>query len=205
MLNLFYSPGACSQASHIALEEAGADYKQTLVDFKTSEQTDAGFLAINPLGRVPALATDAGILTETPAILVYIAHTNPDLNLALSDDPWAFAQVQSFNSFLASTVHVNHAHGRRGSRWADQQSSYDDMRQKLPQTMSACIQLVEDRMQTPWVMGDAYTICDPYLFTIANWLEADGVTLQNYPRVADHHTRMAARPAVIRALAKEQA
>ena len=73
MLKLFYAPGTCALASHIALEEAGADYKAERLNFKSNQQNSPEYLAINPKGRVPALVTDKGSLTETPAILAYVA------------------------------------------------------------------------------------------------------------------------------------
>ena len=118
MFKLYYAPGTCALASHIALEEAGADYTAERLDFKNNQQTTPDYLAINPKGRVPALVTDTGILTETPAILAFIAQSFPKAKLAPLDDPFAFAQVQSFNSYLCSTVHVSHAHKMRGYRWA---------------------------------------------------------------------------------------
>jgi glutathione S-transferase len=203
-MKLFYAPGTCALASHIALEEAGADFTAIRVDFSKDEQRQPEYLKINAKGRVPALMTDRGVLTENVAILAFIAQFYPAAKLAPLDDPFAFAQVQAFNSYLASTVHVAHAHGRRGYRWADNQSSFDDMKRKLPETMNACFDLIEREMfKGPWVMGEAYTICDPYLFTISEWLEGDGVDPKRFPKVHDHRTRMYERPAVKRALAKE--
>ena len=95
MFKLYYAPGTCALASHIALEEAGASYAAERLDFKNSQQTTPQYLAINPKGRVPALVTDRGTLTETPAILVYIAQSFPQARL-VPDDPFAFAQAQSF-------------------------------------------------------------------------------------------------------------
>ena len=78
-----------------------------------------------------------------------------------------FAQVQSFNSYLCSTVHVAHAHKMRGYRWATEESSFADMKRMVPETMAACFALIErDMLKGPWVMGEQYTICDPYLFTL---------------------------------------
>jgi glutathione S-transferase len=203
-LKFFYGPGSCALASHIALEEAGADYTAHRMDLKAGDQRKPAYLAINPKGRVPALVTDRGILTENPAILAFVAQSFAKAKLAPLDDPFAFAAVQAFNSYLASTVHVAHAHGRRGYRWADDQSSFDDMKRKLPETMGACFDLIEHEMfKGPWVMGEAYTICDPYLFTIAEWLEDDGVDPARFPKVHDHRRRMAERPAVKRALTAE--
>ena len=166
MLKLYYAPGTCALASHIALEEAGAAYTAERLDFKNSQQTTPQYLAINPKGRVPALVTDRGILTETPAILAFIAQSSPQAKL-VPEDPFAFAQAQSFNSYLCSTVHINHAHKMRGYRWAVEESSFADMKRKVPETMAACFALIErDMLKGPWVMGEQYTVCDPYLFTL---------------------------------------
>jgi glutathione S-transferase len=202
MLTFYYAPSTCALASRIALEEAGASYQPVKIDFASSQQQSPDYLKINPKGRVPALATDRGILTETPAILAYIAQSFPAAKLAPIDDAFAFGQVQAFNSYLCSTVHVAHAHNRRGSRWADDPAAIAEMKRKVPQTMAACFKVIEEKMLVgPWVMGEAYTICDPYLYTLATWLEGDGVDPASFPKVHDHMRRMAARPAVQRASA----
>ncbi len=203
-LKLYYAPGTCALASHIALEEAGARYEAVRLNFRANQQQTPEYLAINPKGRVPALITDAGTLTETPAILAYIAQSFPAAGLAPLADAFAFARMQSFNSYLCSTVHVAHAHRMRGYRWADDPSAHDAMRKKVPATVGACFDLIERKMFTgPWVMGDRYSICDPYLFTLAQWLEGDSVDPAQFPQVFDHRRRVAERPAVKRALAAE--
>jgi glutathione S-transferase len=204
MFKLYYGPGTCARASHIALEEAGAAYTTERLDMKNNQQNSAEYLAINRKGRVPALITDHGTLTETPAILAFIAQSFPQAKLAPSDG-FAFAQAQSFNSYLCSTVHVAHAHKGRGTRWATEETSFADMKRKVPETMGACFALIEsDMLKGPWVMGEQYTICDPYLYTIASWLEGDGVDLATLPKVADHYKRMSERPAVQKVLADEK-
>lgn len=206
MMKLFYAPGTCSLASHIALEEVGVPYEACRVDFSRAEQTKPDYLAVNPKGRVPALATDRGTLTETPAILAFIAQSFPEARLAPLDDPFEFARLQSFLSYLCSTVHVAHAHARRGARWADDPAAHEAMKAKVPQNMADCFALVEASMFAgPFVMGGTYTIADPYLFTIAGWLEADGVDPGRFPKILDHRNRMAERPAVARVLAQVRA
>jgi glutathione S-transferase len=205
MLKLFYTPGTCALASRIALEDAGAKFDIVRVDFSKQEQRSPEYLKINPKGRVPALSTDKGILTETPAILVYIAQTFPEAELAPLDDPFAFAEMQAFNTYIASTVHVNHAHGRRGARWASQESSFADMKAKVPETMLGAMELIEFGMlEGPWVMGERYTVADPYLFTMSRWLEGDGVDIDRLPRIKDHMDRMSMLESVKRALADMQ-
>lgn len=206
MLKLFYARGTISLASHIALEEAGADHEVVRVDFASAQQKTPDYLAVNPKGRVPALVTDRGILTETPAVLTYIAQIYPDAGLAPADDPFAYAQLQSFCAYLCSTVHVSHAHMWRGVRWADDEASQAAMKARAPKNMADGIALVETEMFAgPWVMGEQYTIADPYLFTIATWLERDEVDPARFPNVLDHRNRMHERAAVKRALAIQNA
>jgi glutathione S-transferase len=206
MMKLYYAPGTCALASHIALEETGVEYSTVRINFATSEQRSAEYLAINPKGRVPSLVTDKGILTETPAMLAYIAQSFPTAKLAPLDDPFRFAEVQAFNSYLCSTVHVAHAHRMRGHRWVDDPAAMDAMKKKVPETVGACFELIESKMMKgPWVMGETYTICDPYLFTLTQWLEADGVDPARFPKVHGHRNRMSERAAVRTAVAAEKA
>lgn len=162
------------------------------------------FLSINPKARVPALLTPNGVLTETPAMLAFIAQCYPKARLAAMDDPFEFAQLQAFNSYLCSTVHVAHAHRRKGSRWVDDPAAIAAMQKKVPQTFGACFELIEHHMlRGPCVMGDTYTIADPYLFTLVQWLETDGVDVTHLPRVLEHRERMLLRANVQKALDEE--
>jgi glutathione S-transferase len=206
MYTFFFSPGACSLASHIALIESGLPYALRSLRFAANEQRSPEFLKVNPKGRVPALVTDRGTLTESPAILLFIAQMAPEKKLAPLDDPFKLAKMQAFNSFIATTVHVNHAHGRRATRWADEPTSIEDMKRKVPQTMRESFQLIEDgTLAGPFVMGDDYSVADAYLFVMSSWLKGDGVDIAELPRVSDHFERMKQRPAVIKALADEAA
>jgi glutathione S-transferase len=206
MLKLYYTPDTCALASHIALEQAGAVYEAIRVDFGASEQRGSAYLAINPKGRVPSLATDRGILTETPAILVFVAQSYPKAGLAPLDDAFALAEAQAFNSYLCSTVHVAHAHRMRGTRWSEDAATIEGMKRGAPKAVGEAFGLIERGMlKGPWVMGKAYSICDPYLFTLAQWLEADGVDTAKLPRVMAHRQRMAELAVVRKVLAAEAA
>ena len=205
MLKLFYAPGTCALAAHIALIDAGAEYDVQRVDFAKEEQRKPEFLKINPKARVPALITERGILTEVPSILAYIAQSYPNSNLAPLNDPFVFAQAQAFNSYICSTLHVAHAHRMRGYRWADDPAAIEAMKRKVPDSVGACYAQIEnDLFAGSWVLGEAYSICDPYLFTVAQWMEGDGIDPVKYPKVLDHRTRMAARAGVKQALAEEK-
>ena len=204
MLILFAAPHTCSLATCIALEEAGAGYELVKLDFPKGEQRGAAFLAKNPKGRVPALATDKGIITENLAIMAYIAQLYPKAQLA-PPDPYDFAVMQAFNSYLASTVHVNHAHNRRGARWSDDAAVVENLKLKVPQNMKDCYTIIEHHMlKGPWVMGAQFTVADGYLYTIDTWLKGDGVDIADFPKVDDHFKRMSERPAVQRAAAKHE-
>lgn len=199
-LTLYYTPGTCAQAVRIALHEAGAAHQLVRVDFAAGQQRTPEYLAVNPKGRVPALVTEHGTLTETPALLAYVAQRFPQARLAPAD-AFGFARMQEVHSYLASTVHIAHAHRPRASRWADEPEAQAAMQRKVPQNMADCFGLIEAHyLNGPWVMGEQYTVADGYLFTIAGWLQGDGVDIQRFPKVAEHFQRVAARPAVQQAL-----
>ncbi|HEX3365954.1 glutathione S-transferase family protein [Phenylobacterium sp.] len=205
MLKLFHAWGSCSLASLIALEEAGADYELVVMDTKAGDQRTAEYARINPKARVPALVTDQGVLTETPAILSYIPETHPAAGL-LPIDAWERAQAHAFNSYLCSTVHVAHAHKHRGYRWTDDVAAQAAMTAAVPKNEIACFRLIEDKMfQGPWVLGEAFSVCDAYLFTLFGWLPGDGVDTEQFARLADHSRRVAERPAVRKVLAQQAA
>lgn len=193
----YYAPRTVSLAAHILLEDVHADYAARRLDFSSTEQRSPQYLGINPKGRVPSLDTGRGILTETPAILVYLAQTHPEAKLAPLDDAFAFAKTQEFNLFLCATVHVAHAHRVRGSRWADSEDAIRAMQAKVAENMRECFALIERTMFVgPWVLGEQYSICDPYLFTVAGWLAGDGVEISEFPAINAHYARMRERPAV---------
>ncbi|WP_287952370.1 glutathione S-transferase family protein [Diaphorobacter sp.] len=201
-LTLYFTPGTCAQAVRIALEEAQAPYTLVRVDFASQQQRSPEYLAVNPKGRVPALVTEHGTLTETPALLAYVAQRFADARLAPAD-PFGFARMQEFHSYLASTVHIAHAHRPRASRWADEPEAQAAMQRKVPANMTECFTLIERHYlgDGPWLLGEQYSVADGYLFTVAGWLKSDGVDIAQFPKVHAHSQRMAQRPAVQRALA----
>ncbi len=206
MLKLYYSPGACSLASHIALEEAKAPYAIQRVDLKAGEQRSPEYLKVNPKGRVPALATDRGVLTESPVILGYIAQTFPDARLANMGDSFAFGDMQAFNLFLTATVHVAFAHVFRPTRYGDGDVTAAAMRTKASATLDESFAMIDRKLSDgrPFVHGDQYTVSDPYLLVFSRWLDrADLGPVDKFPLVAAHRKRMEARPAVQKVMAAE--
>lgn len=203
MLKLYYAPGTCALAIHIALEQAGAEYETVRVNFAEKEENSPEYLRLNPKGRVPTLVTSRGILTETPAILQFVCQTYPDAGLAPLDDIFEMARMNAFNSYLCSTVHVAHAHRLRGNRWADDPLAIAAMQKKVPQSVGESFALIEREFDGPWVLGERYSICDIYLFTLAQWLEADGVDPEQFPGINDHRNRMRQDPSVAKIVAAE--
>ena len=202
----FYTaPGTCALAVHIALHEAQAQFRLVTLDFTQQQQQSADYLALNPKGRVPALVTPQGVLTEVPALLQFVAQHHPQAGLAPLEDAFALARMNEWAAYLAATVHVAHAHKRRGARWADDAAAIEAMKAKVPQTMTACAQQLEAQLaatagQGPYVLGARYSVADAYLFTISGWLEGDGVDVRAFPRLMAHHALVAQRPATRRAL-----
>ena len=204
MYKLYYFPRTCALASHIALEQSGAPYEAVRVDFTAQAQRSPEYLRINPKGRVPALVTPRGVLTENPAILQFVAQGHPEAHLAPLDDPFALATMNAFANYLCATVHVAHAHGARASRWADDPAAQAAMKAKVTQNMTDCFDVIERELFAgPWVLGERYSVADPYLYTITRWLPGDGVDVARFPKIAEHRRRMAAEPAVKRVLAAE--
>ena len=207
MLKLYYAPASCALATHLALEFAGAEYETVHVDFASRQQLSPEYLRLNPKGRVPALATDRGVLTETPALLLFVSQLYPQADLAPLDDPFLLARVNEFNSYLCSTVHVAHAHRGRGYRWVDDAQAIEAMKKKVPQNMGECFELIErDMLRGPWVLGERFSISDLYLFTLSRWLEGDGVpNPERFTKVMALRERLSADPRVQRVLAAQQA
>lgn len=196
-MNLFYANGTVSIAPAIALLEAGQEHKLTRLDFAIAEQTKPDYLAINPKGRVPALAlADGTVLTETGALLEYIAALAPDAMLVPAAPEHA-AHMRSVMYYLAATMHVAHAHKMRGARWADKPESHADMAAKVTQNITACAQFVEaECLRGDYVCGTDFTVADAYLFVVCIWLAGDGVSLSEFPKITAFLARMETRDSV---------
>ena len=200
MLKLYYSPGACAMASHIALEEAGADYELQKIDLKQGEQRTPGYLAINPAGVTPALATTQGVITQNVAILAYVAQTHPQAKLAPLDDAYAFARLQAFNAWLSSSLHP--AIGKvLFSRPPLEGAARDEA---LEQALAKYDLAEQHLLVGPWALGDAHSVTDGYLMVFTRWArQADLLDKTRFPSLNAHLDRVQSRPAVQRVLAVE--
>ena len=199
MFRLFYSKKSCAYAPHILLYEIGVEFEAKYLNFEKNEQLSSEFLKINPKGRVPALATPDGVLTENPAILFFLAQSYPEKALA-PNNPFELAKAQAFNMFIASTVHVAHAHKHRGYRWAVDKDAQTAMASKVAANMADCATMIQQHFfKGPFVLGNSFSMCDPYLALVTRWLGSDGVDLNDFPELKEHHERMKQRPSVQKA------
>jgi glutathione S-transferase len=200
MLKLYFSPGACAMASHIALEESGAPYDAVRIDLKKGEQKTPAYLAINPAGVTPALETEHGVITQNAAILGFIAQTRPQQNLAPVGDPFRMARFNAFNGWLGSSLHP-----AMGRLLFSRPALEGDARTEAAEAVLVKLQLVEDSLlEGPWVMGDAYTLADGYLMVFERWARgADLLDPVRFPGLNAHLDRVQGRAAVQRVLAAE--
>lgn len=201
---LYYSPGACSMAAHVALEEAGAPYELKPVNLGEGEQTKPGYLAINPRGRVPALAINGEVLTENAGILVYLAAKYPKAKL-LPDDPAARGRAAEWMSWLASTVHVWFAHLWRPGRYTDERMAAPAMQAKAKAELAKCFADIEKRLgRFPFAAGETFSVADAHLFVFAVWGRRLGLwSPQGMPALARWAEKMRQRPSVRKMLADE--
>lgn len=200
-MKLYYAKGTVAVAVAIALHEAGIEFEPVHLDFTAGEQTQAAYHAINPKGRVPALVTERGILTETGAILDHIADLVPAAGLRPAD-PFEAARMREAMYYLASTMHVNHAHRARGIRWADEEASLADMRAKVVRTMTESARHVETHiLRGPFVLGEVFSLADPYLYVACSWLEYDGVSVSDFPAIRAFNEAMRGRASVAQVIA----
>ena len=204
MLTLYYSPGACSMAPHIALEEAGASYALQLVSIPKGEQQAPEYLNVNSRGKVPALRTDEGVLTENVAILTYLARSFPHAKL-LPEEPIGMARCLSHMAYLSNTVHPAFTHIVRPGRFATDEAAHENLKATGRENAWKLLQEL-DRLLVgkEWVLGSQYSAADPYTLVIYGWgklhrLPVEG--LKNYTALKD---RMLQRPAVQKVLEREQ-
>lgn len=191
MIKLFISPGACAMASHLALEEAGADYETQVINLRAGEQRTPEYLAVNPAGVTPALQTDDGVLTQNAAIIGWAAQTWPEKKLAPTD-VFGLARFNAFNGWLASSLHP--ALGKVLFSHPALEGAAKDEAVKLALSK---LQLVEDHyLEGPWVFGDTWSLADGYLMVFSRWARQAGLLDKaQFPKLNAHLDAVQARPA----------
>ena len=205
MLTLYYSPGACSMAPHIALEETGVPYTPQLVSIPKGEHQDPEYLKnVNPRGKVPALRTDEGVLTENVAILTYLARSFPHAKL-LPEEPIGMARCLSHMAYLSNTVHPAFTHIVRPGRFATDESAHENLKATGRQNAWNLLQELDGLLAgKEWVLGSQYTAADPYTLVIYGWGKHNRTPVEELENYTAFKDRMLQRPAVRRVLKREQ-
>ena len=205
MLTLYYSPGACSMASHITLEESGLAYEPQPTLLPKGEHKTPEYLKINPRGKVPALRLDDGsVITENTAILNYLGKRAAEKNL-LPKDAAGEARCISTCAWLSNTVHPCFTHVFRPERFSEDEKAQPSIKEAGKKSFWANLQEIDGLLaQGPWMMGAQYTVCDPYALVFYGWgarIDLPMTELKSYTQWKD---RMVQRPAVRKVLEREK-
>ena len=203
MLRLFYSPGACSLVTHIALEEAGADYEAVRVMVAEGEHLKPDYLAINPHARVPALANGHGIVTENIAILNLIADIFEAPGSVPRDDPFVAARCNELLGWFASSVHIAFAQIWRGERFTEDESLWHGIKAGGLKALETQFAEIEQNAGDSWLVDGHFTAADTYALTFFRWGRRIGMDMSIYPAWAALNEQVLARPAVQRVLEEE--
>ncbi len=205
MITLHYAPGACSIAAHIVLEEIGLPFEARPVSLRKGQQYEPGYLAINPRGKVPALTTADGIVTENVAILTYLADHAPEKGL-LPRDGFARAQALSWLGFLTSDLHGSYGPLFAPQRFVDGEEGQAALKEKARARLAANLADVDGRLAgRDWALGD-FSVVDAYLYPFFHWAKTYmGFDMAPYANYSAHHAHMQARASVQRVLAREEA
>ncbi len=194
-LKLYYAPGACSLASHIALEEVGIAYETQRLDLAEGDQRKPEYLAINPRGRVPSLVADSRILTENVGIMSFVAGGFGQGTI-WPGDTWDQAKCLSTMAWLSNTVHPTYAHIIRTQRYAQERDAQEAVKAKAKSNYQDCLQEIDRLLDGHrWAIGERYSVVDGYLVVFYRWGNRGGFpvkTLPNYTRLVKQVTERAA-------------
>jgi len=198
-MKLYYAPGACSLASHIALHETGLPFEIEKVDFAT-KRTDRGddFMQINSKGYVPAIKLDDGsVLTEGAAILQYIADQNPDSGLAPEAGTMERYRLQEWLTFIGTEIHKTFSP-------MFNKAVAEEVKTNARNLLTKRLGYVETQLANkPYLMGDSFTVADAYMFVVVNWSSHVDFDLAQFPRIKEYLARIAVRPTVQAAMKAE--
>ena len=205
-LKLFIAPGSCARVSTIALEEIGVPFATQTVFFTRGQHRSPEYLALNPAGKVPLLLIDGRPLAQTVAILTWLARTFPDAGLLPAGDAYVEAAALSRLVWFSSDLHQLVTRMRIPTMSCDLPDTAQRTRELAAAAMAAQLAPVEAGLgAAPWLLGERWSVLDAYLFWIWFRITGAGFPADRFPRLDDHYRRMALRPAVARALARETA
>ena len=203
MLKLFHSPGACSIVTHIALEEAGAQFEPVRVTLAQREHLKPEYLAINPHARVPALATNHEVVTENIAILNLLADLYEAPGSVPRDDPFAAARCNELLGWFSSSVHIAFAQIWRGERFTDDRSLWPAIEKGGRKALEKQFAEIEELSGESWLVEGRFTAADSYALTFFRWGKRIGMDMSRYPRWSGLVEQVLERAAVQRAIERE--
>lgn len=197
-MKLYYSPGACSLAPHIAMREAGIDVELKKVDLKAKQYEGGDYKQVNAKGYVPAIAmADGTVLTECPVILQYLADQKPESGLAPRPGDPARYKLQEMLNFITSEMH-------KGFGNFFNPALTEEWRKAVSDRLAIRLDWLSKHLEgKQYVMGDKFTVADAYLFTILNWAGPSKFDLGRWPAITEYHKRVAQRPKVQEAMKAE--
>ena len=200
---LYYAPGACSLASHIAMEELGLEYATVRLNLANGDQRKPEYLALNPRGRVPTLVAGGKVLTENVGIMAYFAGGYGQGKI-WPRDAWHQAVALSTMAWLSNTVHTTYAHLFRPERYAEDEGAREAVKAKARETYLDCLKEIDGRLAgRQWAVANHYTVVDGYLLVFYRWAHRQGMpvkSMANYARLMD---KVLARPAVKKVMSDE--
>jgi glutathione S-transferase len=205
MLKLYYSPGACSMASHIGIEESGLPYEPRPTLIPKNEQKSEAYLKINPRGKVPALQLDDGsVITENVAILNYLATLAAGKNL-MPSDPVAEARCISTMAWFSNTVHPAFTHIARPERFSEEPAAANGIKETGRKTFWSAVEEIDGLIAgKDWLMGSQFTVADGYAMVFYGWGARIDLPMKNLKSYSAFKDRMMQRPAVRKILEREQ-
>lgn len=204
-MKLYYSPGACSLAAHIVLHELGEPFEAVAVRLADDDHLQPDFLRVNPRGLLPVLDADGFILTESAAILTWLAQRAPGQGLWPAPGTEAAARCSEWLAWIASGLHIGFAQIWRGERFCSDAATHAAIADTGRTRIATMFADVETRLAgRPWACGEHYSVADAYLLPFWRWGDRLGFGMQtHYPAWTNHTLRLGERPAVQRALAAE--
>ena len=204
MLTLYYSPGACSMASHIGIEETGTAYVEKPTLLAKGEQKTEAYLKINPRGKVPALSVDGKIITENTAILTYLAKQFPQKEL-MPADPVEEARCISAMAWFSNVVHPSYQRYFRAERFAEGEAAQATVKELGRKSFWANCEEINSLLDgKDWMMGKQYSVADPYALVFYGWGVRGEFPMQKLAAYTGWKERMLKRPAVRKILENEQ-
>jgi glutathione S-transferase len=204
MLTLYFSPGACSLASHIGLEETGAPYEAKPILLAKGQQKTEEYQKINPRGKVPALSVDGKILVENTAILTYLARRFPEKKL-MPTDPSEEARGIGTMCWFSSIVHPSYQRVNRPERFAEGEAAHAGVKENGRKSFWANCQEIDSMFRgNEWIMGNDYTLVDPYALVFYGWGVRGGFPMKELSAYTAWQERMMKRPTVKKTVDAEQ-